>query len=141
MIQISAQVNNRLNQHQVTVTTNQNAHAITIEPKASGYGSSANGGELLFLALATCFCNDLYREAAKKGIAVRQVEVTVHGEFGDAPGSVAQNITYSARVEAEAPEADIAALIQHTDTVTEIQNTLRQGAPVTLGSVTVISSL
>ncbi|MFN8527431.1 MAG: OsmC family protein [Anaerolineae bacterium] len=140
MIQISAQVNNRLNHHQVTVTTNQNPHTITIEPKASGYGSSANGGELLFLALATCFCNDLYREAAKKGIAVKGVEVTVSGEFGDAPGSAAQNITYAVRVEAEAPEADIAALIQHTDTVTEIQNTLRQGAAVTLGSVTVISN-
>jgi hypothetical protein len=33
-----------------------------------GGGSSANGGELLCLALATCYCNDVYREAKKRGI-------------------------------------------------------------------------
>lgn len=139
MIAISAQVSNSQGKHEVVVTTNQNAHAITIAPKASGLGSSANGGELLFLALATCYCNDIYREAARRNLTVRRVDVTVSGEFGDAPGSAAQNVTYSARVEAEASEAEIADLMKHTDTVAEIQNTLRQSAPVVPGTIEPVS--
>jgi dienelactone hydrolase len=42
---------------------------------SSGLGSSANGGELLFLVLATCYCNDVYREAAKRGIRAESAEV------------------------------------------------------------------
>lgn len=140
MISISAEVKNSQNHHEVMVTTNQNAHSITIEPKSSGFGSSANGGELLFLALATCYCNDIYREAAKRNISVKSVEVTVSGEFGDAHVSAAENIIYSARVEADASEADIADLMRHTDTVAEIQNTLRKGVSVTLQSIQLIPS-
>jgi organic hydroperoxide reductase OsmC/OhrA len=44
-------------------------------------GSSINGGELLFAALATCFCNDLYREAAQRGINVQDVDVEVTETF------------------------------------------------------------
>jgi uncharacterized OsmC-like protein len=29
----------------------------------------------LFLALASCYCNDIYREAAKRNIKVERVEV------------------------------------------------------------------
>ena len=83
-MKISARVRNSLGQHEATVATNETSHAIVIPPKASGLGSSVNGGELLFLALATCYCNDMYREAAKRGIAVSQVEVEVEGEFGAA---------------------------------------------------------
>lgn len=129
---IRAHVTNSQGQHDVLLTTNHNNHAITIPPKSGGYGSSANGGELLFLALATCYCNDIYREAAKRSITVRSVQVEVSGEFGDAPGSAAENVTYRAVVEAEASEADILALMQHTDTVAEIQNTLRQSTNVKL---------
>jgi uncharacterized OsmC-like protein len=95
-----------------------------------------NGGELLFLALATCYCNDLYREAARRGIAVKSVRVDVSGIFGDAPESVADAISYDAAVEAEAVEAELLALMRHTDAVAEVQNTLRRGTPVTLGRVT-----
>lgn len=139
MIAISAQVNNSQGRHEVTVTTNENAHSIAIEPRATGFGSSANGGELLFLALATCYCNDIYREAAKRGITVKSVEVTVSGGFDNAPGSAAENVTYAARVEAEAGEAEIAELMRHTDTVAEIQNTLRQGVSVRLASLQAVS--
>jgi uncharacterized OsmC-like protein len=132
---ITAQVENRPGYHVVTCTTNDNSHAINIPPKAEGLGSSANGGELLFLALATCYCNDLYREAAKRNIVVRKVEVEVRGEFDEAPGSPAENITYHALIEAEASEADILELAKHTDTVAEIQNTLRKGMDVMLATV------
>lgn len=76
-MKITAKVENSKDNHQVTLQTNDNVHSIVIPPKSTGYGSSANGGELLFLALATCYCNDLYREAAKRNIQVERVEVEV----------------------------------------------------------------
>ena len=81
-MRITARVENRPNHHHVTLTTNDQSHTLDIPPKPTGYGSSANGGELLFLALATCYCNDIYREAAKRGLEVTSVAVTVEGDFG-----------------------------------------------------------
>ena len=138
-MKISAKVKSSKGEHEAYLKTNNNAHSIDIPPKASGYGSSANGGELLFLALATCYCNDIYREAAKRNITVRNVQVEVSGEFGETPGSRAENVTYRAIVEAEASDADILDLMHYTDTVAEIQNTLRQATPVRLESAKVIS--
>lgn len=80
-MKITAQINNILGSNQVTLRTNESVRSIDISSKASGFGSSVNGGELLFLALATCYCNDIYREAAKKGIKVTRVEVDVTGDF------------------------------------------------------------
>ncbi len=139
MINITASVSNQDGDHSVTLSTNDNTHSITIPAKSTGQGSSANGGELLFLALATCYCNDIYREAAKRNIVVRQIDVEVHGQFGLMPGNVAENVTYHATVKAEASEEDIVDLMRHTDTVAEIQNTIRQGGHVTLASTTAVS--
>jgi uncharacterized OsmC-like protein len=139
MIAAKAQVKNGGGEHSVVLITNDHAHSITIPPRDSG-GSSANGAELLFLALATCYCNDIYREAAKRGIAVKSVRVEVDGTFDAAPGSVAQDITYSATVEADATEEATIELMKHTDTVAEIHNTLRMGTTVTLKSMTAVPS-
>lgn len=79
---------------------------------------------MLFLALATCYCNDLYREARKRDIELKSVRVEVTGEFGQ-EGEGARNIRYRAAVDSPAPREDILALVRHTDTVAEIQNTLR----------------
>jgi organic hydroperoxide reductase OsmC/OhrA len=133
-MKISARVENSQGQHQVTLTTNESSHSITIPSKSSGFGSSANGGELLFLALATCYCNDIYREAAKRDIQVERVEVEVSGDFG-AEGEPAKNVTYRAEVHAHGTEAKIRALMEHTDTVAEIQNTLRVETPVRLEGI------
>lgn len=140
LIKIRAQVENGYQSHRILLSTNNTEHSITIPSKSTGFGSSANGGELLFLALATCYCNDVYREAAKRNIVVKHVEVEVMGDFGDAPGSPAENITYTATVEAEASEEEIRDLLRHTDTVAEIQNTLRKVTSVTLASVKVKST-
>ena len=137
-MKISAQVKNGLGQHQVTLRTNDHVHSLEIPPKELGFGSSANGGELLCLALATCYCNDLYREAAKWGIRVEWVEVSVDAEFGG-EGDAAKSINYQAKVRAQASEDDIRALMTHTDKVAEIQNTLRGAMPVTLSNIEVIS--
>ena len=126
---ISARVANRLGEHTVHLRTEGREHSLTIPPKAEGLGSGTNGGELLFLALATCYCNDIYREAGKRGIEVERVQVEVTGEFGG-PGEGARHIRYSASVDAKAPCDQIVALMRHTDTVAEIHNTLRQSSPV-----------
>ena len=135
-MKISAHVDNSEGKHHVTLTTNDNSHSIIIPPKSGGPGSSANGGELLFLALATCYCNDIYREAAKRNIPVEKVEVS--GNFG-AEGEGAKNVSYSAKVHAKGTEEEIHALMEHTDTVAEIQNTLRAGTDVKLSGVEVVT--
>lgn len=104
---------------------------ITIPSKSAGGGSSINGGELLFAALATCFCNDLYREAAKRNITVREVQVEVTGSFGN-PGEPARDISYHVHVSADASQAAIDDLILETDSLAEIHNTLRAGCTVKL---------
>ncbi len=137
-MKIRAQVQNRYGEHHATVTTNGTTQPIAIAPKASGFGSSATGGELLFLALATCYYNDLYREAAQRGIVVEQVEVEVEGQFG-AAGDPATGVTYRAKVTAHASEAEIRELMQLTDTLAEIQNTLRVPTPVILNQIEVVA--
>ena len=135
-MKISARVENSKDNHQVILQTNDSVHSISIPPKPTGYGSSANGGELLFLALASCYCNDIYREAAKRKIKVERVEVTVEGEFG-AEGEPAKSVTYRARVFAQANEDEIRELMKFTDTVAEIQNTMRAVTPVILTQIEV----
>jgi organic hydroperoxide reductase OsmC/OhrA len=137
-MRISAQIQNQEGQHLVRLTTNDQSRSITIPPKPTGFGSSANGGELLFLALATCYCNDIYREAEKQNILVHSVEVTVEGDFG-APGEPARNMSYRARVTARASDEEIRSLMQQTDQVAEIQNTLRSATPVTLTQIETVS--
>lgn len=128
---ISARVVNRRGEHTVTLRTEGREHALTIAPKAEGLGSSANGAELLFLALATCYCNDIYREARKRSIEVERVQVEVTGEFGG-EGEGAREIRDNAWVDAKAPREEILGLMRHTDSVAEIHNTLRQSTPVVL---------
>ena len=134
IMKIAAKIENSKDNHQVTLLTNDNVHSIVIPPKPTGYGSSANGGELLFLALASCYCNDIYREAAKRHIKVERVEVEVDGDFG-AEGEPAKNVTYRAKIFANAGEEDIRELMRFTDTVAEIQNTLRIETPVVLTEI------
>ncbi len=136
-MKISARVESGAGNLDVTVATNNQEHPLSIPPKATGLGSSVNGGELLFLALATCYCNDVYREAARRGIRVDEVEVHVDGEFG-AEGEGARGVSYRARVAAAASADEIRARLRHTDTVAEIQNTLRGGTPVVLAGVEVV---
>ena len=137
-MRISALVENTPGQHHAAVETNGQQKSISIPPKPEGVGSAVNGGELLFLALATCYCNDLYREAASRGLSLSRVSVEVNGEFGG-PGEPASNIEYCASVESNAPREEVLALMRHTDTVAEIQNTLRAGRAVSLREIDAVS--
>lgn len=71
-------------------------------------------------------------------IPVERVEVEVTGDFG-AAGMPAENITCRAQVHAKGTEAEIRALMEHTDTVAEIQNTLRAGIPVKFTDIEVVT--
>jgi putative redox protein len=104
--------------------------------EAGGGGRGFSGGQLLHLAVAGCVSNDLFREAASRGIVLTRVVVTVDGEFGGQP-AVSAGISYSVEVAGPAPEADLAALVTHVDAIAEIPNSLRQGTPVTLDRVSV----
>ena len=126
---IEASLENREQHHAVAVATDGVVHELNIPPRHGGRGSSVNGGEVLCLALATCYCNDIYREAKPRGIEVLRVNVDVRAEFG-AVGQPAKHLSYRASVEARAPEQAIRELMQHTDQVAEIQATLRQGMKV-----------
>ena len=88
-------------------------------------------GEFLMLALATCYCNDLHREAARLGLTLDVVEVEAEADF-DGVGLAATNVRYRARVQSQATAEQIAQLLRQTDTVAEVHNTLRAGVAVTL---------
>lgn len=128
---ISATVKNASQSHDVSVATGNAAKNLIVPSREGGHGSGINGGEFLMLALATCYCNDLYREAARLGISLESVEVEAGADF-EGVGLAAQNIRYRARVVSGASDADVARLLRETDAVAEIHNTVRAGAAVTL---------
>ena len=129
---ISSTIKNSVQHNDVAVSTEGNSKKITIPGRTEGRGSSVNGGELLFLSLATCFCNDIYREAARRKMDIVSVEVTASGNFGK-EGESASGITYSVTMDAPAssPE-EISDLVNHVDKIAEIHNTLRKGVAVSL---------
>jgi uncharacterized OsmC-like protein len=128
---ISATVKNSSSAHEVEVRTGELARSMTVQGKATGRGSSINGGEFLMVALATCYCNDLFREAARLNIPISTVEVEASAEFPGV-GLAARNVCYRARVESCASRADVARLLRETDAVAEVHNTLRAGVHVEL---------
>jgi uncharacterized OsmC-like protein len=136
-MKFSARVENSKNNHKAAMQAGDAGHSLDITSKENGYGSSISGGELLFLALATCYCNDIYREAVKKNIHVESVEVDAEGDF-PAAGEPARNIVYKARVVADANEQEIRDLLKFTDTVAEVQNTLRIETRVVLTEIEVV---
>lgn len=133
-MKVSARVENIHAGLRVTLDTNGVVHTVPLPPKSSGLGSGINGGELLFLAMATCYCNDIYREAARRGLRVSAVDVEVYGEFG-AEGEPARNVNYRAKVAGPASEEALQDLMLETDRIAEIQNSLRAGIPVKLSKI------
>lgn len=130
-MKVSATVRSASYSHEVVLRTDGSEHTLTVPPKPAGGGSSVNGGEFLMLALATCYCNDLFREAARLRMALESVEVEASAEFAGI-GLAATNITYRARVLSPASGMQVAELLRITDAVAEIHNTVRSGVPVTL---------
>jgi uncharacterized OsmC-like protein len=103
---------------------------------AGGGGRGFNGGQLLHLAVAGCVSNDLFREAAARGLHLTRVVVRVDGGYAGEP-AVSTGISYSVEVEGRASEDALRALVRHVDEIAEIPNSLRHGTEIRLDSATV----
>src|SRR5918998_588450 len=99
--------------------------------EGGGGGLGFNGGQLLYLAVAGCISNDLFRDARAAGIKLSRVRVKVDGDFVGEP-AVSDEIRYEVEVSGDAPEEQLRALIDQVDEIAEIPNSLRQGTRVLL---------
>lgn len=112
------------------------AFTLVVDRPADGGGDGIgfNGGQLLYLAIAGCVSNDLYREAAKEGISLDRVRVAVRGDFaGDPP--VSTPVEYQVEIAGDAGEQRLRELVELVDRIAEIPNSLRGGTDVTLAAV------
>jgi putative redox protein len=98
---------------------------------AGGGGRGFNGGQLLFLAVAGCVSNDLFREAGSRDISLDKVVVRVSGDFIGEP-AVSSDIQYEVEIIGDANEERLRELVEHVDRIAEIPNSLRQGTRVVL---------
>ena len=104
--------------------------------EGDGRGLGFNGGQLLNLAVAGCISNDLFREAAKLGITLSRVVVSVDSDYAGDP-AVSSDIRYDVELHGDAPEKALQDLVAHVDRIAEIPNSIRNGTKVTAGQVTV----
>jgi uncharacterized OsmC-like protein len=104
--------------------------------EGGGGGLGFNGGQLLYMAVAGCISNDLFREASAEGIDLSRVRVKVSGEFVGEP-AVSEEIHYEVEVSGDAPEKRLRELIDRVDEIAEIPNSLRQATGVRLVDATV----
>ena len=130
-MEIAATVMSSAFVHAATVRSDTVSQSLAVPAKATGLGSAVTGGEFLMLALATCYCNDLYREAARLHIPIEGAQVEATAEFPGV-GLAATNIRYRAVVKSSANVEAIAQLLHETDAVAEVHNTVRAGVPVEL---------
>jgi putative redox protein len=109
------------------------AFTLTVDrPAAAGGGGLGfNGGQLLYLSIAACWSNDLYREAATMGIELDGVEVSVDGDF-PARGEGSTPITVELTVRSPAPEERLRALVAEVERVAEIPRAIRESPPITV---------
>ena len=101
---------------------------------AGGGGVGFNGGQLLYLAVAGCVSNDLFREAAAEGISLTRVRVTVRGDFAGEP-AVSDEISYDVDIDGDAAGERLQSLVQRVDAIAEIPNSLRVGTAVRLDAI------
>jgi uncharacterized OsmC-like protein len=100
---------------------------------AGGGGKGFNGGQLLYLAVAGCVSNDLFREAPGFGVELASVRVTVEGDFSGDP-AVSDLIAYDVELSGS---GDLEALVREVDRIAEIPNSLRQGTQVSLREIVI----
>jgi uncharacterized OsmC-like protein len=118
---------------QVTALGSAGSFTLVVDRPVEGGGGGLgfNGGQLLYLAVAGCISNDLFRDARAAGIKLSRVRVKVDGDFVGEP-AVSDEIRYEVEVSGDAPEDRLRALIDQVDEIAEIPNSLRQGTRVRL---------
>lgn len=102
--------------------------------EAGGGGKGFNGGQLLYLAVAGCISNDLFREAPGLGVELDSVRVTVHGDFSGEP-AVSGAVSYDVELRGS---GDLETLAREVDRIAEIPNSLRRGTPVSLREILIV---
>ena len=107
--------------------------------EAGGGGRGFNGGQLLYLSIAGCISNDLFREAAAMGIVLDRVVVKVSGDFEGEP-AVSTAVGYDVEISGEASGEQLRRLVEHVDRIGEIPNTIRMGVKVELRAAQVTDS-
>ncbi len=123
---------------QVTALGSAGPFTLVVDRPTDGGGGGLgfNGGQLLYLAVAGCISNDLFRDARAAGIDLSRVRVKVSGDFVGEP-AVSEEIRYEVEVAGNAPEEVLRELIESVDEIAEIPNSLRQGTRVRLVRTTV----
>jgi putative redox protein len=118
---------------QVTSVGSAGPFTLVVDRPAEGGGGGLgfNGGQLLYLAVAGCISNDLFREARAAGLELSSVRVKVGGDFVGEP-AVSDEIQYEVEVAGDAPEDQLRGLIDGVDEIAEIPNSLRRGTQVRL---------
>jgi putative redox protein len=108
-------------------------HTLVVDRPAQdgGEGLGFNGGELLYLAIAGCVSNDLFREANAAGITLTGVRVRVRGDFTGDP-AVSGPVEYEVELDGDAEPDRLRELVERVDRIAEIPNSLRRGAEVRL---------
>jgi len=100
--------------------------------QAGGRGLGFSGGQLLYLAIAACVSNDIYREAESWGIDVHRVSIEVDGDF-PARGAPSSPIMVVVDIQAEDVGDEVLdRFIAEVDRVAEIPNSMRGTVPVTI---------
>jgi uncharacterized OsmC-like protein len=104
---------------------------LTVDRPAAGGGGGLgfNGGQLLYLSIAACWSNDLYRQAATMGIELDGVEITVDGDF-PSRGSGSTPITLDVQVRSKASQRRMRELIAEVERVAEIPRSIIEGTPI-----------
>jgi putative redox protein len=102
-----------------------------------GRGLGFNGGQLLYLAIRGCISNDLFREAATRGIRLTTVRVVVRGDFRGEP-AVSEPVTYEVALAGDGTREQLEELVAHVDAIAEIPNSVRQGTEVKLAGVEIV---
>jgi putative redox protein len=124
---------------QVTSLGTAEQFTLVVDRPAEGGGGGLgfSGGQLLYLAVAGCISNDLFREARAAGIELESVRVKVGGNFVGEP-MVSDEIVYEVALKGDAPEERLQALVDQVDEIAEIPNSLRQGTRVRLARSTLM---
>ena len=126
---------------QAAAIGNAGPHTLVVDRPIDGGGRGVgfNGGELLYLAIGGCVSNDLFRDAAARGIALTSVRVVVHGDFSGTP-AVSEPISYEVELGGDASSEELEALVAQVDAIAEIPNSVRRGTEVRLAGVRVTPS-
>src|SRR5215471_16814327 len=95
-----------------TAVGNAGPYTLVLDRPADGGGRGLgfNGGQLLYLAVAGCVSNDLFREADAAGIALHRVVVRVTGDFAGDP-AVSTPIGYQVELAGDAPAERLRELV------------------------------